>query len=203
VLAVLGLGNPGEEYRATRHNVGFRVLECLAAEAGEEFSRRRFNSLVAEVRLGGEKVLLCEPQTYMNNSGRAARAVLDFYKLEPARMLVVCDDFHLDLGRIRARRGGSAGGHNGLESVEGGLGTQDFPRLRLGIGEARGDSVDYVLGRFRAEAEEVISEAIRRAAGAVRCWAEEGLDACMNRFNVAPSAKESEPNAEEKAEGGT
>ncbi len=202
MLAVLGLGNPGDEYRATRHNVGFRVLECLAAQCGEQFSRKRFRSMVAEVRLGGEKVILCEPQTYMNKSGDAARAVLDFYKLEPTGMLVVCDDFHLELGRIRARREGSSGGHNGLESVAGQLGTRDFPRLRLGIGEARHDSVDYVLGRFRAEEQEVISETIQRSADAVRCWAEEGIAACMNRFN-ARSAKEDGPKADEKAEEGT
>ncbi len=202
MLAVLGLGNPGDEYRATRHNVGFRVLEHLAAGLGEEFSRKRFRSMVAEVRLGSEKVILCEPQTYMNKSGAAARAVLDFYKLEPAGVLVVCDDFHLELGRVRVRRGGSSGGHNGLESVAGQFGTQEFPRLRLGIGEAPHGSVDYVLGRFRAGEEEVISETIRRSADAVRCWAEEGIEACMNRFN-ARSAKEDGPQADQKAEEGT
>lgn len=186
MLAVLGLGNPGEEYRATRHNAGFRVLELLAGELGADISRRRFHSLTAEVMLGNQKVLLACPRTYMNESGRAARAVLDFYKLPAEAVLVVCDDFNLELGQLRARRGGSSGGHNGLDSVERELGTREFPRLRLGIGAAQGEAIDYVLGRFRAGEGEVISETIRRAAEAVRCWAEEGIEACMNRFNATP-----------------
>jgi PTH1 family peptidyl-tRNA hydrolase len=190
VQLVVGLGNPGEEYAPTRHNVGFRVVELLARDAGEDFGRERFQSRVAEVRLGEKKVMLLKPQTFMNNSGRAARAALGFYKLEPADMLVVCDDYNLELGRLRARRGGSAGGHNGLESIIAELGTQSFPRLRLGIGAARGDTVSYVLGRFRAEEREAISETIVRAADAVRSWVREGIESCMNRFNAAPPAEE-------------
>ncbi|MHC4917465.1 MAG: aminoacyl-tRNA hydrolase [Planctomycetota bacterium] len=189
MLAVLGLGNPGEEYAPTRHNVGFRILDAVAGDAGSDFGRRRFDSLVAEVRLGDEKVLLCKPQTFMNLSGRAARSVLDFYKLELPEMLVVCDDYSLDLGRLRVRRGGSSGGHNGLESVREQLGSTEFPRLRVGIGAARGDSVKYVLGRFGKEEEEVIAGAVRRAAEAVRCWAVEGIGSCMNGFNAAPAGE--------------
>ncbi len=190
MLAVLGLGNPGEEYVATRHNVGFRVLDAVAGGAGGEFGRRKFDSLVAEVRLGDEKVLLCKPQTFMNRSGRAARSVLDFYKLDLPEMLVVCDDYNLDVGRLRVRRGGSSGGHNGLESVRDQLGSTEFPRLRVGIGAARGDSVNYVLGRFGKEEEEAISGAVRRAADAVRCWAVEGIDSCMNGFNATPTGRD-------------
>jgi len=190
VLVVVGLGNPEEEYGGTRHNVGFRVLDVLAAECGEEFGRSRFESRVAEVRLGEEKVLLLKPQTYMNRSGRACRAALAFHKLEPEAMLVVCDDFNLELGRLRARRDGSAGGHNGLESVISELGTREFPRLRLGIGAARGSTTNYVLGRFGTEEEEVISETIVRAADAVRSWITEGIEACMNRFNAAPTERD-------------
>jgi PTH1 family peptidyl-tRNA hydrolase len=198
VLAVLGLGNPGEKYRSTRHNVGYRVVEALTG--GTEFGRRRFKSRVAEVTIGGKRVLLCKPQTYMNRSGQAARAVLDFYKLGPAEVLVVCDDFNLELGRLRARRGGSAGGHNGLESVISELGTREFPRLRLGIGTARGGAVDFVLGGFRAAEEEVISAAVDRAAEAVRCWAAEGIDGCMNRFNAVPADGRGGANRGKKAE---
>jgi peptidyl-tRNA hydrolase, PTH1 family len=200
VLAVLGLGNPGDEYRSTRHNVGFKVLETVAGRSGEEFARKRFNSQVAEVQMKGAKVLLCKPQTYMNNSGRAARAVLDFYKLEPAEVLVVCDDFNLELGRMRARRSGSDGGHNGLESVITHLGTRDFPRLRLGIGATRRDTVSYVLGRFRAEEEETISKAIERVADAVCIWAIDGIETCMNRFNADPASEREGGNRAEKAE---
>jgi len=200
VLVVLGLGNPGDEYASTRHNVGFRVLESLAAAEGQSFGRTRFESQVAEVRMKDEKVLLMKPQTFMNRSGRAARAALDFYKLEPSSALVVCDDFNLDPGRLRARRGGSHGGHNGLASVIELLGTREFPRLRLGIGTTRGNTVNFVLGRFRAEEEEVISSAIDRAAGAVRCWAVEGIEACMNRLNAAPADQREGGNRGKTAE---
>ena len=183
MLAVLGLGNPGEEYRTTRHNAGFRVLESLAGEFGERVARRRFRSLVAEVRLGDEKLILACPQTYMNESGRAARALIDFFGLEPEQLLVVCDDFNLDLGRIRVRRSGSTGGHNGLESVGRELGTDGFPRLRVGIGRAPGDTVRYVLGRFSRADEKAIVPVVGHAASAVRCWAGEGIETCMNRYN--------------------
>jgi PTH1 family peptidyl-tRNA hydrolase len=200
MLAVLALGNPGDEYRGTRHNVGFRVAERLAGELGGRIEKQRFRSLVAEVRLGEKKLLLACPQTFMNESGRAARAVVDFYGLEPRALLVVCDDFHLALGRLRVRTGGSSGGHNGLESVMRELGTPEFPRLRLGIGECRGDSVGYVLGRFSKSDETHIGPAIERAASAVRTWVEEGIAACMNRFNAAPTDG---PAGPAKSEGGT
>jgi PTH1 family peptidyl-tRNA hydrolase len=196
---VLGLGNPGEEYRHTRHNAGFLVLERLAGELGAKLSRRRFRSLVAEVRMGDEPVLLACPQTYMNESGRAARAAVDFLGLEPAGLLVVCDDFHLPLGRLRARSGGSAGGHHGLESVIRELGTGGFARLRLGIGECRGDSVAYVLGRFSRAERAAVEPAVARAAQAVRVWAEKGMAACMNQFNAGTA----EPKGSAQSEGAT
>lgn len=200
MLAVLGLGNPGDEYRNTRHNVGFRVVEKLAGELGERVEKQRFRSLVAEARIGNEKVLLACPQTFMNESGRAASAVVDFYGLEPKQVLVICDDFHLDLGRLRVRKGGSAGGHNGVDSVIRELGTEEFPRLRVGIGECRGETVGYVLGRFSRADEEKIGPAIERAAQAVRVWVEQGTEACMNRFNAAPTDG---PAGPAKSEGGT
>jgi PTH1 family peptidyl-tRNA hydrolase len=189
MLAVLGLGNPGEEYAATRHNVGFRVLDLVARRCGTEFSRRRFNSLMAETDdAEGGRLLLCKPQTYMNCSGQAAGQLAAFYKLPPRSLLVVCDDFNLELGRLRARTGGSSGGHNGLESVIQCLGTGDFPRLRLGIGAAPGGTVDYVLGRFERGEEAAVEQMVGRAADAVRTWATDGIEACMNRHNVFPEA---------------
>ena len=189
--AVLGLGNPGEEYRRTRHNAGFRVLAALAARHGGEISRKRFHALVGEVQLGSAKVILACPQTFMNESGRAARALSDFFGLSPAELLVVCDDFHLPLGQLRARPAGSDGGHNGLESVIRELGTQDFPRLRVGIGECRGDSVQFVLGAFSRAEERAMVTTLDRAADAVEVWAGQGLAECMNRYNAAEK-KESE-----------
>jgi PTH1 family peptidyl-tRNA hydrolase len=189
VLAVLGLGNPGEEYRDTRHNAGLRVVESVAAGLGAALSRRRFSALVAEAQVGGEKLLLACPQTYMNASGRTARALADFFGLPPAGLLVVCDDFHLELGRLRVRRSGSAGGHKGLESVIRELGTEEFPRLRIGIGECRGDSTGFVLGRFSRSEEDALAPAIERAAEAVLVWAREGTEVCMNRFNAAETAE--------------
>jgi len=181
--AILGLGNPGDEYTNTRHNVGFRALDTLAADNGGEFSRVRFFSQVAEVMIENQKAILCKPQTFMNNSGRAARAVLDFYKLELSEILVVCDDFNLDLGSLRARRGGSSGGHNGLESIAQCLASQEFPRLRMGIGNSRGNTVNFVLGRFGKDQQDQVSEMTWQAARAAGLWASGGIEECMNKFN--------------------
>lgn len=184
---VVGLGNPDPEYHRTRHNVGFDVVDELARRCGEPLAgASRFEARAASVFIGGEKVLLLEPQTYMNLSGRAVRKALDFYQLEPADLLVVCDDMNLETGRVRLKPAGSAGGQKGVADIIQKLGTQAFPRMRLGIGRPPGrmSATDYVLSRFREAEREAIEDAIQRAADGVEIWVKEGLDAAMNAVNA-------------------
>lgn len=186
---VVGLGNPGPAYAKTRHNVGFQVLDLLAERHGGSFKRGRANSHTAEIRLGGRRVVLAKPQTWMNLSGEAVQPLLQWYKLPPERLIVVYDDSDLPLGRIRIREQGSAGGHNGVKSVIQRLCTNAFPRVRVGIGaRANADQVSHVLGQFRRDEEPVIAEARERAADAVEAIVAEGVVAAMNRFNANGSA---------------
>lgn len=181
---IVGLGNPDPEYTSTRHNVGFRVVDELAARHGAPRLRRRFQARVTQISLGEEQVLLLQPLTYMNRSGLAVAAMLQFYQASPQDLLVVCDDFQLPLGKLRLRRKGSAGGHRGLQSIIAQLGTQEFPRLRLGIGNPGAqDPVEYVLSPFPEEEREIIAPAIVRAAEACEVCMREGLEAAMNQFN--------------------
>lgn len=183
---ILGTGNPGAEYQHTRHNVGFDTIDLVASKS--DFGRvsgRRFFSQAASGMICGENVLLLKPNTYVNHSGQAARAALDWYKCLPESLLVVCDDLNLELGRIRVRPRGTSGGHNGLQSVIDALGTEAYPRLRIGIGcPQAAPAADYVLSRFGHEESSQIESAIDRASEAVLCWAIEGIDACMNTFNA-------------------
>jgi PTH1 family peptidyl-tRNA hydrolase len=183
VKLVVGIGNPGSEYEGTRHNVGFEVIDLLARADDIDVRRRRFDALVGDGQVASTRVLLMKPQTYVNVSGRAVRAALDWLKLTPDELLVICDDVHLPLGKLRFRRGGSSGGHNGLASVIEHLGTEGWSRLRIGIGPERGDRVDHVLGRFSASERKVIDEAEIDAARGVGTWLREGIDACMNAYN--------------------
>lgn len=188
---ILGLGNPGEEYRDTRHNVGFRVADELARRWGISLDRLECNSRTG--RLGGTggvsgEVLLVQPQTYMNRSGYAARCFVERHQLEPSSVLVVYDEVSLPLGRLRLRRSGSPAGHRGLESVIESLRTAEVPRLRLGIAPPDGpptgeDLADFVLSPFAAEDRETVEEMIRRAADAAETWLREGVEVAMNRFN--------------------
>jgi PTH1 family peptidyl-tRNA hydrolase len=181
---ILGLGNPGERYRETRHNVGFAVVEELARRRGVRLRQLECNSLV-----GGEgKLLLAQPLTYMNRSGYAARCLVERRALDPGRVLVVFDEVHLPLGRLRLRPSGSPGGHRGMESVLQNLRTPEVPRLRLGVGpedaEVGGEELaDYVLEPFTAGERERVDEMVARAADACECWLAEGAQAAMNRFN--------------------
>lgn len=200
---VLGLGNPGEPYRATRHNVGFRVVDELARRLGMACDRYECGSLVAAVpgpvppagpetlEGSGERapgLLLVKPQTYMNRSGHAARCLLELYALTPASFLVVYDEINLPLGKLRLRRAGSPAGHRGLESIVESLRTDQVPRLRLGVagadGPPPGDGLaDFVLAPFLPEEEEAVGAMIARAADACEVWWKDGVDAAMNRFN--------------------
>src|SRR5262245_24851314 len=172
---VVGLGNPGKQYHGTRHNVGFAVIDGLAAAPSCGKFQSRFSAQVAELREGDEKVLLVKPETFMNLSGRSVREILDFYQIEPADIIVVCDDVNLPLGKLRVRAKGSHGGHNGLRDIQAHLGTQDYARLRIGVDAAgEGELVDHVLGKFRPSERPVIEDAILTAVQAVSVWAQQG-----------------------------
>jgi PTH1 family peptidyl-tRNA hydrolase len=190
---ILGLGNPGEEYRDTRHNVGFRVVEELARRWEIPCDRLECNSLVGRVAAGeGDGVppadlLLVKPQTYMNRSGYAARCFVESHGIEPSAVLVVYDEINLPLGKLRLRRAGSPAGHRGLESVIENLRTAEVPRLRLGVAQeekvAGEDLAGFVLAPFAAAERETVDEMIRRAADACEAWVREGVEAAMGRFN--------------------
>lgn len=183
IRLVAGLGNPGREYQRTRHNVGFMVLDRLAADRQLpwDYSEKWGAAWVKT------EVILVKPATFMNRSGEPLSALANFYKITAAEVLVVLDDFALPLGRLRLRTGGSSGGHNGLESIFQHFGTDAVPRLRVGIGAAPAQgSVDYVLGRFFEEERPLLDETIVRAAAAVKCAVDKGVIAAMNEFNKTP-----------------
>ena len=183
---IVGLGNPGEKYEDTRHNVGFQVIDELAERQGRPVQRLKFKALTGLLTISGEKALVMKPVTYMNLSGEAVRPAADFYKLPPERILVISDDVALAAGRLRIRAKGSAGGHNGLKSIIQHLGTDQFPRLRLGVGEKPHpdyDLADWVLGKFAGEDKKAMEAAVQRAADAVECLIQDGPDKAMNRFN--------------------
>jgi PTH1 family peptidyl-tRNA hydrolase len=182
---IVGLGNPGRRYEKTRHNVGFEVLNVVAQRNAAEAAKEKFSGLVAGATVAGQQVLLLWPQTLMNRSGQSVAAAVGFYQLPLEELLVVCDDFNLPLGKLRFRSQGSAGGQNGLDDIIRGLGTEEFARLRVGIGPVpeSWDPADYVLGRFKPSERPTIDEKILDAAEAVECWVAEGIKVGMNRFN--------------------
>ena len=183
---IVGLGNPGSKYSGTRHNIGYEVIDYLAAAPGAGSFRNLFQSAAAEVLEAGEKLLLMKPETFMNLSGRAVRGALDFYKLTTADAMVICDDINLPLGKLRVRANGSHGGQNGLRNIQEMLGTDQYPRLRIGVGQpGPGDAIDYVLGRFKPGERGAVDEAVAKAAASIMLWVRHGLPACMNAANGA------------------
>lgn len=184
-LAVF-LGNPGPRYAGTRHNAGFMAADALAAAKGLRIDRLRFQALTCLWRAGEEKVLVMKPQTYMNLSGQAVAQAARFYRIPPERVLVVSDETALPVGRLRLRRRGSAGGHNGLKSIIAALGSEDFPRLRIGVGappHADYDLADWVLSSFKDRDAEEMAAAVKRAAEAVECCILQGPDKAMDLYN--------------------
>jgi len=182
---IVGLGNPGSEYHLTPHNLGFMVVDRLAAHSGKPVSRREAQSLIASMELAGERVVLAKPQTYMNLSGVAVVRLVQKYELTPQDLLVLVDEIELPLGMLRVRPRGSAGGHNGLKSIIGALGTDDFGRLRMGVQPDRPveDYVTYLLQPFRPAELKTVAEMVEQAAEAVRIILLEGVPKAMNRFN--------------------
>ena len=183
---IAGLGNPTKEYDRTRHNVGFAVIDELADRYGIDVSERKHRALCGRGAIEGQKVLLLKPQTYMNLSGESVREAVEYYKVDPEReLLVIYDDISLDPGKLRIRKKGSAGGHNGMKNIILHLGTQVFPRIRIGVGQKPEgyDLADYVLGHFSGEEEVLMREAYDRAAKAAVSVLTEGADRAMNEFN--------------------
>jgi len=184
---IAGLGNPGEEYAGTRHNIGFMLAERLAQKWGASWKvEKKFQARVARTEQDGRKIILCQPQTFMNDSGEAIGALLRFYQLPKERLLVAVDDADLPLGQIRMKATGSSGGHHGLESIERQLSGRDYPRQRLGIGRRESDGrqiTNYVLGRFTAAERELVNKVLARAEEQADCWLRAGIAEAMNRFN--------------------
>ena len=184
VRLVVGLGNPGPEYAETRHNLGFKVIEALEDALGIEVKHRKFNARTGEGLVAGTKVILMKPWTFMNRSGDSVAAATGFYKLDLSDLMVVVDDRALEPGAVRIRAKGSAGGHNGLADIVEKLGTNEFPRCRVGIGQCPGaDAVGYVLGRPSPEERPLLNQAILKSRDAVMHWLRFGLDKTMNEFN--------------------
>ncbi|HBY95655.1 MAG: aminoacyl-tRNA hydrolase [Ardenticatenaceae bacterium] len=186
MLLIVGLGNPGSRYARNRHNVGFQVADLLAARHGLGFDRSQHQALVASGIIAGQRVLLAKPQTYMNESGRVVAPLARFYKIPPEALMVIFDDLDLPQGTTRLRPQGGAGGHNGMRSLIDHLGTDNFPRLRIGIGRPPGqmDPAAYVLQDFRPEEEREMAVVRQEAADAIELWLREGLPAAMNRYNT-------------------
>ena len=180
------LGNPGKQYESTRHNIGFLAADELQRRTGAKFNKLRFRALTGEVTLGGKRVLVVKPQTYMNLSGEAVKLAGGFYKIPPERVLVISDDVSLPLGKLRIRAGGSAGGHNGLKNIIAHLGTDQFPRIRVGVGAPTNpeyEMVDWVIGSFTPAEKKVAEEAVGRAVDAAACLIERGVQEAQNRYN--------------------
>lgn len=183
---IVGLGNPGKQYIGTRHNAGFRVVDLLAESLGANVKKKKkFGALFGEGEYANKKLIMLKPQLFMNCSGQVVATAVGFYRLGVGDLLVITDDMDLDVGRIRIRAAGSGGGHNGLADIIEKLGTTEFARLRIGIGQSEGtDAVEYVLGRASVADRTVLDRASIRAREAVLCWVRHGIEAAMNEFNT-------------------
>ena len=186
MFVIVGLGNPSKKYDKTRHNIGFDVIDELASKLDIDVKTKRYRSLCGIGNYAGEKVVLVKPQTYMNSSGEAVKRIVSFYKLDPNKdLIVISDDINLDIGRMRIRKSGSAGGHNGLKNIIAHLKTEDFTRVRVGVGENGGSTelIKHVLGKFNRKDRAKIDEAIIQAADATEMIITDGEEAAMNKYN--------------------
>ena len=186
MLLVVGLGNPGTRYTSSRHNIGFRFIDLLAKRVDIRLNERRAKAILGRGRIAGQDVVLAKPRTFMNNSGEGIEYLLARFGGRPSDLLVVYDEMALPTGRIRLRAAGSHAGHNGIRSIIAAVHTEEFPRLRIGVGQpaSEGESIPHVLGRFNKEEEPLIAQAVQDAAAAVQCMLEENIDVAMNRYNV-------------------
>ena len=203
---IVGLGNPGKKYEKTRHNMGFLAVDRLAEKYDITVNKLKFKSLVGEGRIAGQRVLLVKPQTYMNLSGEAVRQAMDFYKIDSENLIVIYDDIDIPTGTFRIRKKGSSGTHNGMRNILYHIQTEDFPRIRVGIGSGKKENlINYVTGGVSKEEVKLLEESIVKAADSAACIVEKGIEKAMNEYNIRPKKekppKESEPQKNEnKAE---
>ena len=193
MFIIAGLGNPTREYEGTRHNVGFDVIDRLAARYNIDVDVKKHRALIGKGMIAGQKVILAKPQTYMNLSGESIRSILDYYKVDPeTELIVIYDDISLDVGKLRIRAKGSAGGHNGIKNIIAQLGSDKFKRIRVGVGEKpkNWDLADYVLSPFSKEERTQVDEAIRHAADALEMILQDDIDSAMNKYNKKTPVKE-------------
>ena len=188
MFVIVGLGNPGKKYEKTRHNMGFLAIDKLAEKHDIKVNKLKHKALTGDGFIFGQKALLVKPQTYMNLSGESVREIVSYYDIDLEDLIVIYDDFDLEIGTIRIRKKGSAGSHNGMKSIIGQIQSKDFPRIRIGIGKSGGGAEwkDFVLGKTSKQDEKLIEDAVDRAADAVGCILEQGIDKAMNEYNVKP-----------------
>ena len=180
---IVGLGNPGRKYSEPRHNIGYRVLEEIARRSSIEKEESRFDAIIGHIRIGGEKVFLVKPLTYMNLSGKAVQPLMRWFKLDLSDLIVIYDDMDLPPGTLRLRAQGGSGGHKGMASIIERLGSQEFARIRIGIGRPDDEAIDWVLGKFSPTEQKLMEEVIGQAAAAVECWVKQGIERAMNEYN--------------------
>ena len=198
---IVGLGNPGKQYENTRHNMGFLAVDLLAEKYNIDVNKIKFKALVGEGRIAGQKVLLVKPQTYMNLSGEAVRQAMDFYKIDPEELIVIYDDIDIPTGTFRIRKKGSPGTHNGMRNIFQHIQTNDFPRIRVGIGSGKKDNLaGYVTGGISKSEQEILADVLKSSADAAACIIEKGIDKAMNEYNVRPNKEEKEKKAVEEIE---
>ena len=191
MFLIVGLGNPGRQYEHTRHNAGFDVMDALAEKYNISISESGHKALFGKGMIGGQKVILAKPQTFMNLSGESIREAVDYYKIDPEDIIVIYDDISLEPGQLRIRLKGSAGGHNGIKNIIAHLGTQEFPRIKVGVGAKppKMDLADYVLSRFGAEEQKIMDEAFGEAAEAAVMMMTTGAERAMNHYNAKKKAE--------------
>jgi len=190
---IVGLGNPGKQYENTRHNMGFLAVDLLAEKYNIDVNKIKFKALVGEGRIAGQKVLLVKPQTYMNLSGEAVRQAMDFYKIDPEELIVIYDDIDIPTGTFRIRKKGSPGTHNGMRNIFQHIQTNDFPRIRVGIGSGKKENlIGYVTGGISKSEKELLEDVLKNSADAAACIVEKGIDKAMNEYNVRPKKEKKE-----------